>query len=201
MGFYGLCAVGPFDECELRFSVLSEVNFNAGNAAGMNTGPRVVVGGIGGLLFDVRGRHTGIQEFLFRERQVSVYRAMGVSGNEGIDPVCVIGGPLMETFVGVVCASRVIGGPSGIFDAQALHAGPDTAHKKFRHGCPKPDAFGVGLVTVPHQNMFVQQNRFIETDAGEKIRKWLRIATPFEIVVSPNFDVSGFVRMRVMKSG
>lgn len=45
----------PFDKGDFGFVVLAQSDFNAGDAAGMNAGAGVVVAGIGGFLFDVRG--------------------------------------------------------------------------------------------------------------------------------------------------
>ena len=51
----GFSVVGPFNELKPGILVGTTGNFNAGDATGMNAGTGVVIGRIGGFLFDVRG--------------------------------------------------------------------------------------------------------------------------------------------------
>ena len=76
--------------------------------------------------------------------------------DDGVDTVFFPGGPAIETFIGFIGASRVIGGSGGVPEAQSLHTRPKTAHEEFGDGCPKSETAGVGLVAVPHEDVVVE---------------------------------------------
>jgi len=50
-----LRALRPFDKGDFGVVVLAQSDFDTGDAARMNAGTGVVVAGIGGFMFDVRG--------------------------------------------------------------------------------------------------------------------------------------------------
>ena len=119
--------------------------------------------------------------------------------NDDVNTVFFPGGFAIETFIGLIGASRVIGGPGGVSEAQSLHAWPKAANEEFGDGCPKSEAAGVGLVAVPHEDVVVEKGGFIDDDAGEQSFEGGGVVPPLQVVVSPYFDIASLLRIRVVK--
>ena len=69
--------VGPFDELDVRLLVLAGRDFDAGDAARVDTGAGVVIGRVLGFVFNIRGSDPQVKEPFLSKREVPKDRAMG----------------------------------------------------------------------------------------------------------------------------
>ena len=56
-------------------------------------------------------------------------------------------------------------------------------------------------MAVPQQNVPVQQGRLINVDAGKEPAERRFVVLPVAVVIAPDFDVAGLLRIAVMKCG
>ena len=187
--------MAPLYQCKI-WSVIPYCYFNACNASWVHAGTCIV---INRLWF----------EFFYRSAlckgEVFIHRAMCVSCYDYVNIFVVVYGQFVELFVYLIAKARIDGCPCWVFYAVFLKAGPEVPHEKFAESCPSTAAFGIYLVAVPEEDTLswfggaVEYRGFVNLNAGEDLVEDVCVVFPLDIVISPDLDVAGLFRIRVVE--